>query len=85
MVIISSRDFRSNQSKYLKMAAEGKGVVLKTRSLGSFKIVPVSEDDTIMSKEDFLQRVDEGRKQIDEGRYTEIGSKEELDAFLNDL
>ena len=50
MVVISSRDFRSNQSKYLGMAANGTGVVLKTRSLGSFKIVPVTEDDTLMTK-----------------------------------
>ena len=85
MVVISSRDFRSNQSKYLGIAASGQGVVLKTRSLGSFKIVPINEDDVLMTKEEFFRKVDEGRKQIAEGEYTSVKTKEELDTFLESL
>ncbi len=85
MIIISSRDFRSNQSKYLGMAANGNSVVLKTRSFGSFKIVPVSDDDTLMSQEEFMKRVDEGRRQIEEGKYTAVKSRKELDDFLDKL
>ena len=85
MIIISSRDFRSNQSKYLRMAANGNSVVLKTRSFGSFKIVPVSDDDTLMSQEEFMKRVDEGRRQIEEGKYTAVKSRKELDDFLDKL
>ncbi len=85
MVVISSRDFRSNQSKYLGMAANGTGVVLKTRSLGSFKIVPVTEDDTLMTKEEFFSKIDKGIKEIKEGKGYKINSKEELDRFLESL
>lgn len=85
MIIISSRDFRSNQGKYLGMAANGNSVVLKTRSFGSFKIVPVSDDDTLMSQEEFMKRVDEGRRQIEEGKYTAVQSRKELDDFLDKL
>ena len=82
MEVISTRDFRSNQGKYLSMAAKGHGIILKTRSLGSFKITPLTEDDTLMSKEEFFRKVDEARRQIDEGKYTAVNSHEELDAFL---
>ena len=85
MIIISSRDFRSNQGKYLGMAANGNSGVLKTRSFGSLKIVPVSDDDTLMSQEEFMKRVDEGRRQIEEGKYTAVKSRKELDDFLDKL
>lgn len=47
MIIINSREFRSNQSKYLILVAKGEDVILKTRSLGSYKIIiaPKAEDD----------------------------------------
>lgn len=85
MEVISSRVFRSNQSKYLSMAAKGHGIILKTRSLGSFKITPVTEDDSLMSKEEFFRKVDEARRQIEEGKYTAVKTREELDAFLESL
>lgn len=85
MVVISSRDFRSNQTKYLGIAASGQGVVLKTRSLGSFKIVPINDDDVLMTKEEFFRKVDESRRQINEGKFTSVKTKEELDAFLDSL
>lgn len=85
MEVISSRDFRSNQSKYLGMAAKGQGIILKTRSLGSFKITPLTEDDTLMSKEEFFRKLERARKEIKEGKGTTVRTKEELDAFLDSL
>ena len=85
MVVISSRDFRSNQSKYLGMAARGQGVVLTTRNLGSFKIVPVNEDDTIMTKDELYQKIDRGIQEIKEGKGYKVTTKEELERFLDSL
>ncbi len=39
MVVVSTRDFRVNQTKYLNMAKAGEHVVLKSRA-GSFRISP---------------------------------------------
>jgi len=85
MVVISSRDFRSNQSKYLGMAAKGQGVVLTTRSLGSFKIVPINEDDTLMTKEELFAKIDKGIQDINEGKGYKVTSKEDLERFLDTL
>ena len=85
MLVISSRDFRSNQSKYLGMAAKGLGVVLTTRNMGSFKIVPVSEDDTLMTREELYKKIDKGIKEIQEGKGYKVGTKEELERFLDSL
>lgn len=39
MVVVSTRDFRTNQTKYLTMAKAGEHVVLKSRA-GNFRICP---------------------------------------------
>jgi antitoxin (DNA-binding transcriptional repressor) of toxin-antitoxin stability system len=85
MLVISSRDFRSNQSKYLGMAAKGLDVVLTTRNMGSFKIVPVSEDDTLMTREELYKKIDKGIKEIQEGKGYKVSTKEELERFLDSL
>ncbi len=43
MMIVSTRDFRSNQTKYLNLAKSGENVVLHSRA-GSFKISPIAMD-----------------------------------------
>ena len=85
MVVISSRDFRSNQSKYLGMAAEGQEVVLTTRNLGSFKIVPFTEDDVLMTKEELNEKIDKGIQDIKNGKGYRFSTKEDLERFLDSL
>lgn len=43
MIVISTRDFRANQTKFLDMARQGEDVILKSRSSGSFRLTPVRE------------------------------------------
>lgn len=50
MQIVTTREFRSNQSKFLNEARMGKDVILTSR-IGSFRIVPISENDSIVNKE----------------------------------
>lgn len=85
MVIINSREFRTNQSKYLGMVAKGEGVILRSRSLGSFKIVPVTEDDTIMSKEELYRKIDKGIQEIKAGKGYKVTTREDLERFLDTL
>ena len=84
MTIISIRDFRANQGKYLGLAASGESVILTSRA-GSFKIVPITEDDGLVSKKDFLARVDEARKSIADGKGISVSGKEELDSLFANL
>lgn len=55
MIVISTRDFRANQSKFMDMANSGEDVILKSRKNGSFKLVPVSEHDMLISKEYIIE------------------------------
>ena len=84
MTVISIRDFRSNQGKYLDLAANGESVILTSRA-GSFKIVPVSEDDSLISKKEFFARVDQTRKDIAEGKGLTVNGKEALASLLESI
>lgn len=55
MLVISTRDFRANQTKFLDMVNNGEDIILRSRGKGSFKLVPVSEHDTLISKEHILE------------------------------
>ena len=57
MIVISTRDFRANQTKFLNMARGGEDVILKSRSSGSFKLTPVETEDTVVSKRDLTEEL----------------------------
>lgn len=50
MEIVSARDFRCNQGKYLTAARAGQSLLLTSR-YGNFKITPVSEKDEIVERD----------------------------------
>ena len=76
MLVISGKEFRANQGKYLGLAAEGTDVLLKSRRKGSFRIVPVTEDNTLMSKEAYFALLDRGLQSIREGKGKEYTLEE---------
>jgi len=85
MLVISAREFREKQSKYFDMASNGEDVVLKSRGKGSFKLVPVTEDDTLMSKEEFFAKIDKALDEARQGKGIKITSKKELEAYFDSL
>lgn len=44
-----------------------------------------AKDPTLMTKEEFFARVDEARREYDEGKYRAFSSVEEMNAWLNSL
>ena len=64
MLVISTREFRANQRQYLGRASKSEDVILKSRTEGSFKLVPVSDDDTLMSKEKLDSIIEQGLQDI---------------------
>lgn len=75
MEIVSARDFRANQTKILTKALRGDSVLLSSR-VGMFKIIPVSEEDTLTT------RICNGLKQvkmIEEGKLPRRTIQDMLD------
>ncbi|MBQ8153260.1 MAG: prevent-host-death family protein [Prevotella sp.] len=83
MTIVSTRDFRANQTKFLEMALRGEHVVLKSRR-GSVRLMPVEEKEE--PKRDVTAEICQGMKDWKE--YLETGKSDKfrpLDEFLDEL
>ena len=77
MEIISARHFRANQTAVLSRAKRGESVLLSSR-VGMFKIVPVSDEDSLTSP------ICEGLREV---KMTEEGKipVKSARAFLDEL
>lgn len=85
MLVISTREFRDKQKSYLEKVDNGLELLIRRGRNRSYKIVPVEEDDTLMSKEEFFAMLDKSKEQIRDGKVTTIKSQEELKDFLDSL
>jgi len=70
MTIVTTRDFRTNQTKYLDMALRGEQVVLKSRR-GSVRLMPVEDE---KPKRDVTAEICRGMKHWKE--YLETGKSD---------
>ncbi len=57
MQVVSAREFRANQGKFLNAAKRGQSVILTSR-YGNFKITPITEEDTL------TERICKGLKEV---------------------
>ena len=81
MKVVSSRDFRSRMGKYLREALTSE-VVIKSRDFGSFKLVPLTEDDTLMTKEEFFAKIDQAISNLRAGNGYTMMEGESLEEFM---
>jgi antitoxin (DNA-binding transcriptional repressor) of toxin-antitoxin stability system len=85
MLIVSSREFRDNQKSYLDQVDAGAEILIRRGKTRSYKVVPVTEDDTLMSKEEYFAKIDRSLKQAEKGKVIAIRSAEEMKAFFDSL
>ena len=64
MLVISMREFRANQGKYLDLVRDGEEVILKSRDQGSFALTSIAEYTTLIPKEYILEPDDDLRRAI---------------------
>lgn len=83
MVVVTGRDFRANTAKYVGVAYQGEDVVVKSRA-GSFRIVPISEDDVVINKRDLNAEL---RGALMEAKESIEGKRKlnTLDNLINEL
>lgn len=83
MLVITSREFRENQASYLDRVDKGEEILIQRKKNKSYKIVRVTEDDTLMSKEEFFSKIDKSLQQAKEGKRCSMNEGESLDDFLD--
>lgn len=83
MLVVSTRDFRANQSKYLNLANDGEQIILKSRS-GSYKITPITSDDTIVENRDVVAELRDALLEV-KAAIAENKRLQSLDELIDEL
>ena len=81
MVVVSSREFRANQRKYFDLARTN-DVVITSRTHGSYRLVPVMEDDTLIDRASLDAKIRKGIAEYEAGKTTRMNEGESMDDFL---
>ncbi len=81
MVFVSSREFRADQRKYLEMA-QTNVVVISSRKYGNYKLVPLTDDDTIISVEELDAKIKRGIAEYENGKAIAMQEGESSEAYL---
>ena len=67
MVVVSSREFRANQRKYFDLARTT-DVVITSRSHGSYRLVPIKEQDTLIDQATLDAKIRQGIADYEAGK-----------------
>ena len=81
MVVVSSREFRANQRKYFDLARTN-DVVITSRSHGSYRLVPISEEDTLIDRESLDARIRQGIQDYEADKVIKMKDNESSEEFL---
>ena len=81
MIVVSSREFRANQRKYFDLA-RANDVVITSRAHGSYRLVPVMEDDTLIDKAALEAKIRQGIADYEAGKLCRMNEGESTGDFL---
>ena len=88
MTIITSTQFRANQSKYIRMAQKGERVILSSRA-GSAELVPISEEDKKFNEyvhsPEFYRVMEEAVEEYNAGKTLKFDSASAAQKWLDEL
>jgi len=82
MVVVSSREFRANQRKYFDLARVN-DVVITSRSHGSYRLVPITEDDTLINNATLEAKIRQGIADYESGKVYRMKEGESTEGFLD--
>jgi len=81
MVVVSSREFRANQRKYFDLARVN-DVVIVSRTHGSYRLVPIKEQDTLIDQATLDAKIRQGIADYEAGKVHRMYENESSEAFL---
>ena len=85
MLVVNSREFREKQTAYLNQVDKGAEILIRRGKNRSYKITPVVKDDTLMSEEELLAIIKQGRQDAKDGKGILIKTKEDLKSYFQNL
>ena len=88
MTVITGRQFRANQSKYIRMAHNGERVILSSRA-GYAELTPISEEDKkfddYVQSEEFRAIAEKAVREFREGKTLRFSSASAAQRWMDEL
>lgn len=72
MLIVSSREFRNNQKKYLDLVDQNKQVIVQRGKNKAYILTPVSDVDRLSVNPKLIEIVRDAEKEMSKGKSVEI-------------
>ena len=72
MQVISTREFRDNQKKYLDLVDKNERVIVQRGRKKAYELKPLDETEYILSDPEIMESIRQGIEDIKEGRVTRI-------------
>ncbi len=84
MVVVSSREFRANQRKYFVLA-HSNDVIITSRTHGSYRLVPVMEDDLLVDRATLDAKIKRGIADYEAGKVYRMKENESVEDYLKGM
>ena len=81
MIVVSRREFRANQRKYFDLARTN-DVVITSRTYGSYRLLPIKENDTLIDRATFEAKIRQGIADYEAGKVYRMNEGESTKEFL---
>ena len=81
-VVVSSREFKTNQRKYFALDLTN-DVVITSRRHGSYRLVPIKESDTLIDQTTLEAKIRRGVEEYEQGKVHRMEEGESVDGFLS--
>lgn len=81
MLVVSSREFRENQKKYMDLADNNEQVIVQRGKEKAYVLVPISEKDKLFLDPEVLEEIKVGISQYNAGNTLKV-DKSDFDKLL---
>ena len=78
---MTAKEMNVEMLRNMSIIAENESLLKRATKL----VAEMQADSTLLSKEEFLRRVDEGREQIRRGECVQFSDRDEMNKWLNSL
>ncbi len=82
---MTAKEMNVEMLRNMSIIAENESLLKRATKYLRKLVAEMQADSTLLSKEEFLRRVDEGREQIRRGECVQFSDRDEMNKWLNSL
>ena len=81
MLVVSSKEFRQNQTKYFEKIDNGEQVIIHRGKSKAYAVTAVSEEDLYFNAE-MINRIKKSKKEVEQGKSKSVETAKDISNLL---